>query len=334
MASTCCAAAITHGEFKRTPEEIMQDRFGRSIRYLRLSVTGVCDFRCSYCKPAGECAFVGDSLSAGEIVEIARQAAALGVTKVRLTGGEPLMRGDILNICRSIAGIDGIQTLCLTTNGSRLSGLACALKDAGVRRVNISIDSLKPVRYREITGCARLASALEGLNAALQAGFESVKVNTVLIGGVNDDEIEDFVELTRLLPIDVRFIELMPIGPSTEWPKERFLPAGTVLKRCPALQSIGQSGVSQRYAMPGYLGAVGLIRAISGCFCQSCDRIRVTADGMLKPCLHGSQEIPLKGLTGEALRTAIADGIQLKPRAHALGEGPSRSARPMNAIGG
>ena len=312
----------------------MLDQLGRSIRYLRLSVTGACDYRCAYCKPAGESVSTCGSLSKEELVEIARQAAALGIIKVRLTGGEPLMRGDILDICRGIAGIEGIQTLCLTTNGSHLSGLAGALKVAGVQRVNISIDSLKPDRYREITGCGRLTDALEGLDAALQAGFESVKVNAVLIGGVNDDEIEDFVELTRLLPIDVRFIELMPIGPSAAWPKARFLSARAVLTRCPALRPIGKSGVSERYAMPGYLGAVGLIRAISGCFCQSCDRIRVTADGMLKPCLHSQEEIPLKGLTGEALRAEIARGIRMKPRAHALGEGASRSARPMNAIGG
>ncbi len=312
----------------------MQDRFGRSIQYLRLSVTDACDYRCAYCKPAVESCSVRKNLSAAELIEIVRQAAALGVTKVRLTGGEPLTRGDILDICRGISEIDGIETLCLTTNGARLSVLSSALKDAGVQRVNISIDSLKPDRYREITGCGRLSDALEGLNAALQAGFESVRINAVLIGGVNDDEIEDFVQLTRRLPVDVRFIELMPIGPSATWPKERFLPAETVLKCCPALRFIGQSGVSERYALPGYPGAVGLIRAISGCFCQSCDRVRVTADGMLKPCLHSSEEIPLKGLTGEALRAEIARGIQSKPRAHALAEGASRSARPMNAIGG
>jgi len=312
----------------------MLDQIGRSVRYLRLSVTGGCDYRCAYCMPNGEPERTGEVLSAAECVEIARQAAACGVNKVRLTGGEPLVRGDILDICRGIAGIDGIRTLCLTTNGSRLSELADGLRSAGVRRVNVSIDSLRPERYREITRCGDLQRALDGLDAALRAGFERVKVNMVLMGGVNDDEILDFVELTRERPIDVRFIELMPIGLSASWPKERFLPAGEALARCPALEPIGREGVSERYRMPGYLGAVGLIRPITGCFCAGCDRIRVTADGMLKPCLHAREEIPLKGLTGEALRAGIERGIFFKPRAHSLGEGASRSQRGMRAIGG
>ena len=312
----------------------MLDQLGRSVRYLRLSVTGACDYQCAYCMPNGGLERMGEALSAAECVEIARQAAACGVDKVRLTGGEPLVRGDILTICRGIAGIDGIRTLCLTTNASRLSGLAGELYAAGVRRVNISIDSLKPERYREITRCGDLQKALDGLDAALRAGFERVKVNTVLMGGVNDDEIPDFVELTRERPVDVRFIELMPIGPSVYWPKERFLSAGAVLERCPALEPIGLEGVSERYRVPGHLGAVGLIRPITGCFCAGCDRIRVTADGMLKPCLHASEEIPLKGLSGEALRAEIERGIFAKPRAHALGEGASQSRRGMNAIGG
>jgi cyclic pyranopterin phosphate synthase len=284
--------------------------------------------------PSGGPERMGETLSAAECVEIVRQAAACGVDKVRLTGGEPLARGDILEICRGIAEIEGIRTLCLTTNASRLSDLAGELYAAGVRRVNISIDSLRPERYREITQCGTLQNALDGLDAALRAGFEQVKVNTVLMGGVNDDEICDFVELTRDRPVDVRFIELMPIGPSASWPKERFLPAGEVLARCPALELIGQAGVARRYGIPGYRGAVGLILPITGNFCGQCNRIRVTADGMLKPCLHGREEIPLKGLTGEALRAEIERGILAKPRAHALGEGASQSQRCMNAIGG
>lgn len=312
----------------------MLDLFGRNVQYLRLSVTEACNYRCAYCMPSDAMAHANAALSVMECVEIARQASVCGVTKVRLTGGEPLLRADILDICRGIASLDGVRTLCLTTNGTRLSGLAGALHESGVSRINLSIDSLRPERYRKITGGGILADALTGLDAALRAGFEQVKLNTVLLGGINDDEICDFVELTRDRPIDVRFIELMPIGPSAAWPKERFLSAENVLGRCPKLTPVGRSGVSERYRIPGYSGAVGLIRPVSGCFCAACDRIRVTADGMLKPCLHGREEIPLKGLTGEALRDAIARGIQAKPRAHTLSEGASRSARPMNAIGG
>lgn len=312
----------------------MLDRLGRAVRYLRLSVTGACDYRCAYCMPFGLKAWEGPSLSAAEFVQIARQAAALGVTKVRLTGGEPLIRSDILDICRGIAALDGVEELYITTNGARLSEMAGELRRAGVRGVNISLDSLKPDRYREITGTGELSRALAGLDAALAAGFERVKINTVLLGGVNDDEIPDFVELTRNRPVEVRFIELMPIGPCAAWPSERFLAAQAVLDRCPGLQAVDRSGVAQRYRMPGYAGLVGLIRPITGCFCAACDRIRVTSDGMLKPCLHGRDEISLRGLKGDALREAIARGILLKPRAHALDEGASQSARPMNAIGG
>lgn len=312
----------------------MLDRLGRAVRYLRLSVTGACDYRCAYCMPFGLKAWEGPSLSAAEFVQIARQAAALGVTKVRLTGGEPLIRSDILDICRGIAALDGVEELYITTNGARLSEMAGELRRAGVRGVNISLDSLKPDRYREITGTGELSRALAGLDAALAAGFERVKINTVLLGGVNDDEISDFVELTRNRPVEVRFIELMPIGPCAAWPSERFLAAQAVLDRCPGLQAVDRSGVAQRYRMPGYAGLVGLIRPITGCFCAACDRIRVTSDGMLKPCLHGRDEISLRGLEGDALREAIARGILLKPRAHALDEGASQSARPMNAIGG
>jgi cyclic pyranopterin phosphate synthase len=312
----------------------MLDRLGRAVRYLRLSVTGACDYRCAYCMPFGLKAWEGPSLSAAEFVQIARQAAALGVTKVRLTGGEPLIRSDILDICRGIAALDGVEELYITTNGARLSEMAGELRRAGVRGVNISLDSLKPDRYREITGTGELSRALAGLDAALAAGFERVKINTVLLGGVNDDEIPDFVELTRNRPVEVRFIELMPIGPCAAWPSERFLAAQAVLDRCPGLEAVDRSGVAQRYRMPGYVGLVGLIRPITGCFCAACDRIRVTSDGMLKPCLHGRDEISLRGLKGDALREAIARGILLKPRAHALDEGASQSARPMNAIGG
>jgi len=312
----------------------MLDTYGREVKMLRLAVTEACDLCCRYCMPEGGLPPRGEPLSADELVEIAQAAADCGINKIRLTGGEPLVRPDIVEICRRIGRIEGIRSLCVTTNGTRLAGLADALHGAGVSRVNISIDSLRPERYAELTRGGDLAKALAGLRAALNAGFERVKINCVLIGSVNDGEIIDFVELTRETPVEVRFIELMPMGECRSWPKERFVSAETVLGVCPALTPVRNEGVAQRYRMPGAAGLVGLIRPMSHAFCGTCDRIRVTADGMLKPCLHSGTELGLRGLTGRALRDRIAEGIGDKPKAHRLNGTGTETSRRMGQIGG
>lgn len=312
----------------------MLDTFGREVRTLRLAVTEACDLRCQYCMPEDGIAARGEPLSADELAAIAAAAAHFGINKIRLTGGEPLIRPDIVEICERIAQIKGIASLCITTNGTQLATLAKPLRDAGVSRINLSLDSLTPERYAQITRGGRLSDALAGLNAALTAGFERVKINCVLIGGVNDDEIADFVMLTRTMPVDVRFIELMPMGECARWPKEAFLNAEEVLVRCPELIPIGGEGVAQRYRLPNGIGAVGLIRPMSHGFCGDCDRIRVTADGMLKPCLHSGMELSLRGLTGQALYDRIAEGIGNKPATHRLNEQGTDTDRRMNQIGG
>ncbi len=312
----------------------MLDTCGREVRTLRLSVTEACDLRCRYCMPEAGLAPRGEPLSADALVAIAQSAARLGINKIRLTGGEPLIRKDIVMICERIAKLEGITSLCITTNGTRLAQLAEKLRKAGVHRLNLSLDSLDDARYRELTRGGALAPVLEGLARALAAGFERVKINCVLIGGVNDMEIEAFVALTRKWPVDVRFIELMPMGECAGWPQEAFLSAEAVLQRCPELRPIGGEGVAVRYRLPDGLGAVGLIRPMSHAFCGECDRIRITADGMLKPCLHSGEEISLRGLTGEALLGALARGIGNKPATHHLKEGHSDTDRRMNQIGG
>ncbi len=312
----------------------MQDAYSRDITYLRLSVTDLCDLRCRYCMPAGGVRKRPHSeiCSVEELVEITRQAAALGVRKVRLTGGEPLVRRGILEICRGVAALEGVEELCLTTNGTALSHMARPLKEAGVTRLNVSLDTLRPDRFAYMTRVGRLEDVLRGLEAAHAAGFTGTKLNVVLLDGFNRDEIPDFVDLARRYPLEVRFIELMPIG---QGGRERFLPAAAVLEACPELESVDTSGVARRYRVPGGAGLVGLIEPMSHQFCGSCDRIRVTADGKLKPCLHSNQEIPLRGLTGEALRQAIRDGISAKPPRHRMAEtGHSGAARNMNQIGG
>lgn len=312
----------------------MEDRYARTITYLRLSVTDLCSLRCRYCMPAEGVAKRDhrDICSVEELVEIAQAAADCGVRKVRLTGGEPLVRRGILDICRGVAGIPGVEELCLTTNGLALPQLAGPLREAGVDRLNVSLDTLRPDRYAYMTRVGRLEDALRGLEAAAEAGFTGTKLNVVLMRDFNQDEIPDFVNLTRRYPVEVRFIELMPIG---EGGNAQFLPSQAVLDACPDLCPAEGSGVARRYRASGGRGLVGLIEPMSRRFCAQCDRIRVTADGKLKPCLHSDQELPLRGLHGEALRRAIQAGIAAKPERHHMNEtGHSQAGRNMHQIGG
>lgn len=315
----------------------MNDTLGRNIDYLRLSVTDLCDLRCQYCMPPQGVAKRehGELCSFEELCEFTRAAVALGVKKVRITGGEPLVRRGIADLCAMLRGIAGLEELCLTTNGVRLASLAAPLRQAGVDRLNISLDTLRPERYRAITRVGELENVLRGIEAAEAAGFSALKLNCVLLGGVNEDEIEDFVRLTEKKPWQVRFIELMPMGICASFPRERFLPAQSVLARVPALEAAGESGVARLYRLPGAKGTVGLIEPMSCAFCAQCSRIRITADGRLKPCLHSRGEISLRTLHGDALCEAIAAGIAAKPQHHTLPtDGVTQTLRSMNEIGG
>ena len=314
----------------------MLDGCGRTIDYLRLSVTDLCNYRCRYCMPAeGVCKRPhADILSVEELVEIGRAAVACGVKKIRLTGGEPLVRRGILDICRGLRAIPGLEELCLTTNGSLLPSMAAPLREAGVDRLNISLDTLRPDRFAAMTRLGTLSDVLEGIRAAERAGFQDLKLDTVLIGGFNDDEIGDFLNLTMEHPWEIRFIELMPMGPCTGWEKSCFLSVDTILQRYSALQQIDPQGVARRYRLPGAKGTLGLISPMSHDFCADCRRIRVTADGKLKGCLHSREELSLRGLHGKDLEDAIRRGILQKPKRHHLAEGVSDTPRTMNQIGG
>lgn len=313
----------------------MQDGCGRTIDYLRLSVTDLCSYRCRYCMPESGVAKRphGEMLSIEELAEIATAAVDCGVRKIRLTGGEPLVRRGILELCRRIRDIDGLEELCLTTNGAALAELAEPLRRAGVDRLNISLDTLRPHRFAHMTRRGALSGVLSGIAAAEAAGFARLKLNTVLIGGFNEDEIPDFVELTRTHPWEVRFIELMPMGECARWDTACFLPGDAVLTARPDLLPMAAEGVARRYRLPGGAGTVGLIAPMSHEFCSQCRRIRVTADGRLKGCLHSAEELTLRGLHGEALRGAIRQGIAQKPAGHHLRSG-SDTPRNMNEIGG
>ena len=315
----------------------MRDSCGRDIYYLRLSVTDLCNLRCIYCMPEDgvEKRSHDDILSVEEINDIVRAAAACGITKVRVTGGEPLVRKGIVDICRRISEIPGIHELCMTTNGILLPKYAGELKEAGVKRLNISLDSIDPETYRAITRTGTLENALAGVEAALETGFDSVKINAVLIGGVNSGEIRSLLDLTRRYNINVRFIEVMPIGECADWAESRFLSTSHVLKIAPELRDAGVDGVAKLYKLPDGIGTIGLISPISSHFCPTCNRLRVAADGMLKPCLHSAEEINLRGLSGAELESAIRSAISNKPLKHRLDAGEiSASRRNMNAIGG
>ncbi len=315
----------------------MKDSFERDITYLRVSVTDLCNLRCQYCMPEEGVPKLAhrDILSVEELDRAIRAAARCGIRKVRITGGEPLVRRGILDICRNAAAAPGVEEVCLTTNGVLLPQMAEALREAGVKRLNISLDTMDPEKYARITRCGKLSDVLAGLEAAERAGFTHTKLNCVLMGGINDDEIAEFVGLTRERDYAVRFIELMPIGESAAWDRARFLSGDAVLRAVPALQNAGTDGVAETYRVPGWKGSVGLIKPISRHFCPSCNRIRLTADGKLKPCLHSAQEISLRGLNDREMEQTIRAAILAKPQRHHLDGGTaSESRRGMNAIGG
>ena len=317
----------------------MIDRFGRSISYLRLSVTELCNLRCRYCMPEeGVCKKDHASmLTQEETITAVRAAASLGIKKVRVTGGEPLVKPNIVSICRGISEIEGVEELCLTTNGVMLPKLGKDLKDAGVDRLNISLDTLDADKYRYITRNGSLADAVEGIRTALGCGFEKIKINAVLIGGFNDDEIPALAELTRKYPVDMRFIEMMPMMDSRVFNADAFIPYTVVLEKLPELEpEEPDGGVAKLYRLPGALGNIGLISPISAHFCAECNRLRLTADGKIRPCLHKCDEYPIKGLDYEGMRQQFIAAIEGKPQWHGELSYTSRSSagRSMNRIGG
>ena len=317
----------------------MVDQFGRNITYLRISVTELCNLRCRYCMPEeGVCKKSHfDMLTEDEMILAVEAAASLGITKLRITGGEPLVKKNIVSICRRAAAVEGIQEVCLTTNGVLLPELAEDLREAGVKWLNISLDTLNPEKYAYITRTGTLDMALRGLEAALAVGFEKIKLNAVLIGGFNDDEIRPLAELTRRYPVDMRFIEMMPMYDGGDFDRAAFIPGTTVLEKLPeAVPTAWDGGVAKLYRLPGAQGNIGLISPVSAHFCGECNRIRLTADGKIKPCLHSAQEYPLKGLDFAGMRAQLERAIGKKPAWHGDLDAAhrSRSGRNMNQIGG
>lgn len=318
----------------------MKDSFGRKINYLRISVTDLCNLRCKYCMPEEGIGKVHhkDVLSIEEIEEIAKVFISLGVDKIRITGGEPLVRNGIIDIVRRIGRLDGLKDLAMTTNGILLKDYAKDLKLAGLNRVNVSLDTLDEGKYASITRGGRLKYVLDGIKIAKEVGLSPIKINTVLIDGFNKKEIKDFIKLTEEDEIDIRFIELMPIGQAIELESQGYLSNEIVLEMIPELIEIERKDISSPatyYKLPNGKGRVGLINPISCKFCEDCNRVRLTAQGKLKLCLHSNEEIDLKIplRQGKDIKAIILESIGEKPESHNLESG-EYIGKNMYEIGG
>lgn len=316
----------------------MIDEYGRNINYLRVSVTDLCQYRCSYCVPQEGVAHLQhkDILSLEEIYTVIREFSLLGVNKVRLTGGEPLIRKGILGLIESISRLKNINDIALTTNGELLEKMAPILKAKGLNRVNISIDTLNEAKFRDITKVGELSHVIAGIEAAKNVGL-GVKFNVVLMKGINDDEILDIIELTQKYDADVRFIELMPIGAQQDFAKKHFMSCDKILEKVELYPMISDDphAPTKYFRYKNAKGRVGFITAMSSHFCDQCNRMRLTSDGKLKPCLHSNKEIDIKNAIrgGEDLREIITNAIKQKPQKHHLLENETIS-RGMSTIGG
>ncbi|CAI8726423.1 GTP 3',8-cyclase [Brevibacillus sp. IT-7CA2] len=333
------------------PSELV-DAFGRVHDYLRISVTDRCNLRCVYCMPADGMEFEPDAniLSIKEITEVVRALADMGVKKVRLTGGEPLVRKGIENLVSAIAGIPGIEDIALTTNGIFLARKAQKLKEAGLNRVNISLDTLKADRFSLITRGGDVQRVLDSIAACQQVGIDPIKLNVVLMKGINDDEIEDFLQLTIDSHLQVRFIEYMPIGHNDMRWKQSYLPLSTVLERChhlnwkvAASHHVRGNGPAQTFRIEGAKGSFGLIHPVSDHFFETCNRLRLTADGNIKPCLYWSDEFNVRKCIGndEAVRDLFFRALHFKPLNHEMAkafvdesQSHAPTGRRMSQIGG
>ncbi|MCL5022020.1 MAG: GTP 3',8-cyclase MoaA [Nitrospirae bacterium] len=325
----------------------MRDNFHRVIDYMRISITDRCNLRCIYCMPSGGVRPIEhrEILSYEEIARVVKVAAALGVRKVRITGGEPLARKNVSFLVSSLKGIPGIEDMSLTTNGILLEKYARELSGAGLDRVNVSLDSLRPQRYREITRGGEIGFVMRGIEAAEDVGLTPVKMNMVPIRGMNDGEIEEFARMTLSTPRHVRFIEFMPIGARELWSDDRYISSDetrAVVEKIGALSPVRarKNGPAKYFRFAGAPGVVGFISALTHHFCADCNRLRLTADGKLRPCLFSETEIDLK----PALRNSRSDAelerllrlsIDVKPEGHNISRRADlESLKTMSKIGG
>lgn len=328
---------------------MLQDSFNRPIQYLRVSVTDRCNLRCVYCMPASGVPNIPheEILRYEEIVRIVRLAVEMGIVHVRLTGGEPLVRKDIVELVRELAAIPGLDDLAMTTNGILLAKYAQPLAEAGLKRVNISLDTLSPERFQRITRLGSLERTLAGHQAALDAGLRPVKVNTVVVRGLNDDEIIDLARLTMQPDWHLRFIEMMPLGEGAHWTGDGVVPTAEIRARVAAafgeLTPVSKAGPgvgpARYYQLPGAEGTLGFISPVTEHFCFTCNRLRLTSDGKILPCLLSDLSFDLRtpmraGADDATMREIFNQAVRAKPHRHHLVDAPEEHKLPMSAIGG
>ena len=322
----------------------LTDPFGRRFSYLRLSITDICNFRCEYCLPDGYQGNPRGFLALNEIRRLVTAFAELGTWKIRLTGGEPMVRKDFIDIARVVRGVEGVRRLAVTTNAYRLAGEAEAMHDAGIDAVNISVDSLRPDRFEDITGDRRFDKVMAGIGAALDAGFKAVKINAVLLKGLNDDQLDDFFEFVRTRPLSVRFIELMQTGTNSEYFSRRHVGGDLVREhlRRGNWQMIDRGeadGPAIEYTHPEHVGRIGLIAPYAPGFCDTCNRLRVTARGGLRLCLFGTGACDLRPLLQsdnqkEQLKATVLTALFGKGASHHLHDGDYGDTPHLAMTGG
>ncbi len=328
---------------------MLLDSYNRPINYLRMSLTDRCNLRCVYCMPEqGVPKLIHeDILTYEELLRLARLSVGLGIEKIRLTGGEPLVRKNIVDLIKALGEIPGIRDISLTTNGVLLAEQAQALWEAGVKRINISLDTLDPQNFARITRFGFFDQVWEGIQGAERIGFSPIKINVVALKGINDDEILAFGRLSYEKPYHIRFIEFMPVGAENGWSAERFLSSEDILKKLQVLGPLfpingqGLDGPAKRMSYAGARGEIGLISPISEHFCPSCNRLRLTAEGRLRVCLFSDDETDLRtplrnGASDTELESIIRETISRKPKEHPIQMNPlpRKCQRQMSKIGG
>lgn len=324
-------------------EKPMVDPFGRRVEYLRISVTDKCNLRCVYCMPMEGLPWLKreELLSYEEITQIVEAMAGIGLRRVRITGGEPLVRRDLPDLIRMISAVPGIDDLSLSTNAVLLEDQAVALRAAGVQRLNVSLDSLRPDRVDAISRRpGSFPKIMAGLDAAERAGFDPIKVNVVLIRGQNDDEVEDFARITRERPWHIRFIEMMPTGANLELSQKQFVSCDEALERIERIEALEPvegpfgNGPALYHRFPGAPGTIGVITPMSHNYCDRCNRMRLTADGQLRPCLFGAMQTNLRDplRAGEDLLPHIAETLRIKPERHHLVQGSDAGSGGLVAL--